>query len=78
MDLCASSLKGNVTFIGTVTESYEDTEVFEYTYDETREMLINETIDENGKSVEWAGRYIRTETNFLFLYSITATVVCYV
>mmetsp|Transcript_117841 Transcript_117841/g.231213 ORF Transcript_117841/g.231213 Transcript_117841/m.231213 type:complete len:198 (+) Transcript_117841:80-673(+) len=34
--------------------SYEDTEVFEYTYDETREMLINETIDENGKSVEWA------------------------
>ena len=77
MNLCASSLKGNVTFIGTVTESYEDTEVFEYTYDETREMLINETIDENGKSVEWAGRYIHTGTIFMFLCSITATVVCY-
>ena len=57
--------------------SYEDTEVFEYTYDETREMLINETIDENGKSVEWAGRYIHTGTIFMFLCSITATVVCY-
>ena len=49
IDKCAADLKKKFEHTGAVTESYSDSKVFNYTYDQVEQIIQEEVVDENGE-----------------------------